>query len=294
MVELSTSIDLATVKNKTINHIGDYNIDYLNEKERKSLDTITIPYGLRITNTVFPTRVQGNSMSLIDYIITDLPQVEKFQIVFSDTLLRTLHGKEIDHYAKSLISTITIQQLSKVMIKKVFDKTKQNVQVSPQLINDSNWGNFYNQDCAEGVFTIFIIILERAFKKCTPMKTVFVRNDKSDMTVQQKWVTEETCKIYKQMNYRMNPKDMKNQNLHRDFVEKVSGNFLHSRISSFNNLSKDKDKWNFNKEARNNRLKKTIISCLRSSFGESIADPKRIADLLIYRFSKLGEYFNTA
>ena len=74
---MSTSVDFAIVENKPINLVGHYNINYLNVKERQPLDTITIPYGLRITNTEFPTRVQGNSMTLIDYIITDIPQIEK-------------------------------------------------------------------------------------------------------------------------------------------------------------------------------------------------------------------------
>ena len=32
-----------------------------------------------------------------------------------------------------------------------------------------------------------------------------------------------------------------------------------------------------------------MISCLKNSFGQSIIDQKRIADLLNYGFSKLGE-----
>ena len=48
------------------------------------------------------------------------------------------------------------------------------------------------------------------------MKTVFILNDKTDLTIQQKWVTEATRKIYK-ITSRMNPKDMKYQNLHNDF-----------------------------------------------------------------------------
>ena len=64
--------------------MDDYNIYYLNEKSRQSLDTIEILCGLHITNTEFPTRVQGNSKSLFDYIITELPQKEEFQTVVSD------------------------------------------------------------------------------------------------------------------------------------------------------------------------------------------------------------------
>ena len=63
-----------------------------------------------------------------------------------------------------------------------------------ELENDNAWGNLYNQDCAERVFTIFSIKIERALKQCAPMKTVFIRNDESDITIQQKQVSEGTRK----------------------------------------------------------------------------------------------------
>ena len=102
--------------------------------------------------------------------------------------------KAIDHYATSKKSTITIQQRSKVMINKKFDETNCNVQKFQQLMNDSGWGNSYNHDYAEGMFTNFSKVFERALKKCAP-KTIFFRNEESDITIQQKWVTEQTRKL---------------------------------------------------------------------------------------------------
>ena len=43
------------------------------------------------------------------------------------------------------------------------------------------------------------------------MKTVFTQIDKSDITIQQKWVIGETGNLCKQINSRMNPKVMKYQ-----------------------------------------------------------------------------------
>ena len=84
---------------------------------------------------------------------------------------------------------------------------------------------------------------------------------------------------------------MKNhQNIQNDFVENSSAIFLDSQLLSFNNLSKDKDKWNFFNEARKNRRTKTMISCLEMCFGENITEQKKIADLLNYLFSEIGEY----
>ena len=47
---LSTSIDYAVVENKPLTLIGDYNINYLNRKERNCLDTILTPYDLHVLN----------------------------------------------------------------------------------------------------------------------------------------------------------------------------------------------------------------------------------------------------
>ena len=65
---------------------------------------------------------------------------------------------------------------------------------------------------------------------------------------------------------------------------------MNKQIKIFQNLTSEKDKWNFINEARNAHRTKTHISSLRNSFGDLITDPKRIANLLNYRFSKLGDY----
>ena len=41
--EISTSIDHAITENKPITLMGDYNLDYLNKKEKETLDTIMVP-----------------------------------------------------------------------------------------------------------------------------------------------------------------------------------------------------------------------------------------------------------
>ena len=50
--EILTSIDFAIVGNKPNILMGDYNRDYLVQKQRKFPDTITIPYNLSIGNTL--------------------------------------------------------------------------------------------------------------------------------------------------------------------------------------------------------------------------------------------------
>ena len=83
------------------------------------------------------------------------------------------------------------------MTKEVFDRTNYSKEMFCNLILNSDWANFYGQDCAEGMFTIFCDIIEKALHKCTRKKTVFIRNDKSVLTIHKKWVTTQTRNIYR-------------------------------------------------------------------------------------------------
>ena len=169
--ELSTSIDYAITENKPITLMGDYNLDYLNKNEKESLDTIMVPYGMNITNNKIPTRISGNCKSLLDYIITDLPELKRTYI--SDTPLRTIQGKMSDHFETSIITDIKMHKAPSVTIKEVFDKTEYRVEELRSLISNSNWCFLYNHTCAEGMFTVFADILEKALRRCAPKKNSF-------------------------------------------------------------------------------------------------------------------------
>ena len=64
------------------------------------------------------------------------------------------------------------------MIKKSFDRTNYNKKLFQQLLNKSDWGKFYNQDCAEGKFKIFSNIMTRIMQKMSTNEKNFHRNDK--------------------------------------------------------------------------------------------------------------------
>ena len=68
--------------------MGDYNIDYLNLKEKECLETILSPYGLQIMNTEQSTRVKGNREGKDSG--KTLPKSKCFETIVLDTPLRTL------------------------------------------------------------------------------------------------------------------------------------------------------------------------------------------------------------
>ena len=67
--------------------------------------------------------------------------------------------------------------------------------------------------------------------------------------------------------------------------------FLQNKVLTFNSSDTERDKWNFINEGRNAKRTITDIPSLKNSISDTITDQKIIADLLNYRFSKLGDYF---
>ena len=57
-----------------------------------------------------------------------------------------------------------------VTIKEIFDKTEYRVEELRSFISNSNLCLFHNQTCAEGTFTVFADILEKALRRCAPKK----------------------------------------------------------------------------------------------------------------------------
>ena len=128
---------------------------------------------------------------------------------------------------------------------------------------------------------------------CT-QENSFFRNDKNKLTIEQKWIKEKTKTFYKKINSNTEPQSLTYQQIQNNLIENINSNRSDFQIESFNNLKSERDKWNFINETRNSKRMKTEVFSLKNSFGDIVTDQKRIANLLNYRFSKLGEYFGQA
>ena len=93
--EFSIRIDIAAPENKPLKLISDYNLNYFNKSERDCLETILVPYGLQVLNSKHPTRVQGTSKGLVDYILNDYLQANTFETYVSDNPYRTIKNKKM-------------------------------------------------------------------------------------------------------------------------------------------------------------------------------------------------------
>ena len=76
--ELSTTIVIAVSGKKPSTLMGDYSLNYF-KKLRDCPESVLVPYGLQVLNTDHPTRVQGTSKYLINYIINDYLQANTFK-----------------------------------------------------------------------------------------------------------------------------------------------------------------------------------------------------------------------
>ena len=101
--ELSSCINIPVPESKRLTLMDDYNMNYFNENESDCLETVLVPYGLKVLNTKHPTRVQGTSKSLIDYISSDHLQANTLQ--------------DIDHRVTSALTNLELKYCARVFNK---------------------------------------------------------------------------------------------------------------------------------------------------------------------------------
>ena len=165
--------------------MGDYNINYLNQREREDLETVTLPYGVAAINNDQPTRISNKSGSLMNHIITDHYNFHSFSSFVSDTPFRTSTNKAMEYFATSVISNIELQPSPKIFMKKSTMKSH-----IKSVFSYCNWfigtgvaGT--GQTCPERLFSILASLLEDSLLKSISKSKIFIRNDKSNLTIHQ-------------------------------------------------------------------------------------------------------------
>ena len=113
--------------------------------------------------------------------------------------------------------------------KEIYDKSLYQKARFQNLVQSANWGHFYSQTCAEGMFTVFNNISENALKKCIHRKKVFIRNDKNSLTIFQRWVDTKTRKLNRLIKTDMDPLGQSYKELNRQIIENShSGRLSHT------------------------------------------------------------------
>ena len=98
--------------------MGDYNHNYLNTEEKKSLDTILKLYNFEVVNKSTP----NYSKTLIDYFITDLNSTK-----LKNNILNITPTDITDHLATILISELKSVEKTVPFKRTIYDRSKYSV-----------------------------------------------------------------------------------------------------------------------------------------------------------------------
>ena len=101
------------------------------------------------------------------------------------------------------------------------------------------------------MYTVFTNIIEKALRRCAPKKTVFIRNDKNKLTIEQDWIKEKTKNFYQKINSNIKPQSLPYQQIQNNLLENINFNRSDFQIEYFNNLKSERENWNFINETRN-------------------------------------------
>ena len=160
--------------------MSDYNINYLNSREKK-LDSISLPCHLEIQNKTEATRIckAGKTATLIAYFISDI-YVKK--TIVCDTPILS------DHYALCTILQEEANPLKLVGKKKIYDRNTYNKEKFLDDLKKADWSVIYQQNNANEMLKFFSKIFTRVLQKHAPLKNVLIRNDKSSFARSQTWL----------------------------------------------------------------------------------------------------------
>ena len=88
----------------------------------------------------------------------------------------------------------------------------------------------------------------------------------------------------------MNPNDLKHEDIQQQFIRNLNLDRDENKPKYFLQLTSEREKWNLINEAPNSLRTKTVIPSIKNVFGDYVTDQKIVANLLNYRFSKLGDF----
>ena len=290
LADLAVNMDKAIVEQKPITIMGDFNINYFCATEQRDIDNIIQPYGMHISNSLIPTRFNSTSATLIDYIITDIQRSNSVYI--ADPPLRTDHRL-------TLLSLELCKDEHKCKKIKSFDKTKYNKERFLQRLRDANWAELYQKTDTTGMIDSFNSIIQRSLKATTPEIVKYIRKGNGANKPKDKpWITQECKHILEQKKLSFkeytNNKTTENYAIYKKLRNKAN-NILKSAETSYTRqhietLHNPKRKWNFINKLRQSKNHTTDIKLLKNSFGDTLTEAKKIANLLNYKFTTLGQY----
>ena len=288
--QLTLNIDNAFSVSNKITLLGDYNINNLDSKEKENLDSIIIPYGLKVFCPNDETRISSSTKTHIDYIISDY-ETNGIEFCF-DTPYKT------DHFASFILTDI---KCGKILPRIITTFNKKNYQKNEfcNSLSALPWYLLYQCTDAQNMFSTMIYLISCALQQHAPIEKKFVRNFKPKNVLKTEWFDSECQQLLtkKQNSLRSYRSQSTSDNWSkyqflRNQMSKLirSKQFDHSK-NCFSLLSTIQQKWKYINQVRGTCSGNHRITVLRNSFSEMITQDKKIANHLNYIFSNLGEFF---
>ena len=156
-----------------------------------------------------------------------------------------------DHQATAFITEFKLNNNVKTIKRKIHDKSNYSDYKFKQKLSAINWRSFYSNNNPEVMFDIFTSNIADTIKECAPQKTIFICNDQP----------------------KVNYEDDK-------FISQL-----------FNSKKSEREKWSIINDTRISKLSSNLIPVLRNSFGDFITNNLQMANLLNYKFSTLGCFY---
>ena len=184
--------------------------------------------------------------NLIDFVIKDdeLPHSN----VFTFQSLITSYHKAI-----AIITNVAINEKQTPRRKLVFEKSKYCKNLYLEDLKQIDWDVLYMASDAEDMYRIFKKIFTQVIQYHAPLKTVFIRNEKSKVKLES-----------------------------NDFIKSI-----------FKKADSEKTKWNTINDSRNSTKFSQNIFYLANCFDNVITDSYKMAHLLKYKFSKIDDYIGS-
>jgi hypothetical protein len=287
---LEKSIDRAVIENKPLVICGDYNINILNNINSSKINKLVNPYGLTILNQTSATRITGKTGTLIDLSISEKKEVHDTIVseapISSDHLMTSVILKHERNESAQEKRTKRIQY---------HDKSNYSKDAFTNHIAHADFSHVYKYINPDKALRAFEYSFYNIVNHHCPWKTKYIRNKKCTNvqanTHDIRRLSED--KKRKLFDYKSNPTDDK------WLIYKTSRNKLNNKIKYvhestkkfiFSNLNTMKKKWNFINQLRQVRNTEDKIENLKNSLGYDVNENKKMANLMNYKFSVLGEY----
>ena len=280
---LSSSIELYSSRNRNIYLMGDFNIDLLKFEScsySKELLELTQSFSL-LPAVDKPTRVYGNSATLIDNIFSN--NLENSLIcgnIVTDTT---------DHFTQVCIVATHPNPLNySKQRKKIRDYSSFNANRFLSELQEIEWSNSSDND-ANKSFTTFYKKINCLVNKHAPMKTLSKRRGK---ILSKPWITKGIRTSIRIKNNLFFNADWEHYKLYRNKITSLTRQSKKNYYERYfeENINNSKETWRGINDIISRKAKsdKKPIHRLVNSNSETICNPKEISNSLNTFFATVG------